>query len=394
MKKQQDLRLFLITRFLIVLVAVGVAEMALNALYNDFIYPVLDQAYGFKELMEGANLRDTVTAVLSGLLFLLVKQFGGLLPANAAAFLAREVRNPMRKDLVEHFLERTAHMTEAQKKVYMLTFFLVMIFILYFWVLPYVIGAVYFGIVVSRKMNEIEELELEKQRQYERQRNLLLSDVAHDLKTPMTTVAGYARALADDAVPSERREEYLEHIYGKTMQMSELLNLLFTYVKLDSDGFQLNREEADLCELVRKAAAEQYDDLEAHDMELFLDLPEEPVTLSVDVLQVGRVLANLIGNVIRHNPDGTALFLELRRQGGMACLLVGDSGVEIPPELAERIFDPFVQGDASRSGGSGSGLGLGIAKKIAEMHGGTITLEQSPRPGMTKAFVIRLPETE
>ena len=121
------------------------------------------------------------------------------------------------------------------------------------------------------------------------------------------------------------------------MQMSELLNLLFTYVKLDSDGFQLNREEADLCELVRKAAAEQYDDLEAHDMELFLDLPEEPVTLSVDVLQVGRVLANLIGNVIRHNPDGTALFLELRRQGGMACLLVGDSGVEIPPELAERI---------------------------------------------------------
>ena len=77
----------------------------------------------------------------------------------------------------------------------MLTFFLVMIFILYFWVLPYVIGAVYFGIVVSRKMNEIEELELEKQRQYERQRNLLLSDVAHDLKTPMTTVAGYARAL-------------------------------------------------------------------------------------------------------------------------------------------------------------------------------------------------------
>ena len=252
--------------------------------------------------MEGANLRDTVTAVLSGLLFLLVKQFGGLLPANAAAFLAREVRNPMRKDLVEHFLERTAHMTEAQKKVYMLTFFLVMIFILYFWVLPYVIGAVYFGIVVSRKMNEIEELELEKQRQYERQRNLLLSDVAHDLKTPMTTVAGYARALADDAVPPERREEYLEHIYGKTMQMSELLNLLFTYVKLDSDGFQLNREEADLCELVRKAAAEQYDDLEAHDMELFLDLPEEPVTLSVDVLQVGRVLANLIGNVIRHNP--------------------------------------------------------------------------------------------
>ena len=209
MKKQQDLRLFLITRFLIVLVAVGVAEMALNALYNDFIYPVLDQAYGFKELMEGANLRDTVTAVLSGLLFLLVKQFGGLLPANAAAFLAREVRNPMRKDLVEHFLERTAHMTEAQKKVYMLTFFLVMIFILYFWVLPYVIGAVYFGIVVSRKMNEIEELELEKQRQYERQRNLLLSDVAHDLKTPMTTVAGYARALADDAVPPERREEYL-----------------------------------------------------------------------------------------------------------------------------------------------------------------------------------------
>ena len=231
---------------------------------------------------------------------------------------------------------------------------------------------------------------MEKQRQYERQRNLLLSDVAHDLKTPMTTVAGYAWALADHEVSGEKEQEYLDRIYSKTMQMSDLLNLLFTYVKLDSEGFRLNCRKRDLGELVRKVVAEQYEELEARGVALEMDLPQEPVQFSLDELQMERVLVNLIGNAIKHNPRNITLFVEMKEEPSRIRLAIGDSGVPIEETLAEHIFDPFVQGDASRSGKSGSGLGLGIAKKIVEMHGGTITLEQRKRGGMTKAFVICL----
>ena len=391
MKEQQDLRFFLTTRFLILIVVVGVAEMILNVIYNDHIYPLLEQAYGLNELMGETSLRSTIQVVAVSFFSLLLKQIG--LPMSLTGYLNALFGSPMQRDLAEHFAGRTAHMTETQKRIYILTFFLMFMLMVYFWVLPYILSAVYFAVIVSKKMTEIEEREMEKQKHFERQRNLLLSDVAHDLKTPMTTVAGYARALADEEVPPDQQKEYLEKIYGKTMQMSELLNLLFTYVKLDSEGFVLKKEKADLCELVRKVVAEQYEELEEHQIELVLDLPEEAVELSLDQVQMQRVLENLIGNACKHNPDHVTLSISLRREYSKVSLRFEDSGVEIEKSLAEHMFDPFVQGDASRSGGKGSGLGLGIVKKIVEMHDGKIFLEQRPRPGMTKAFVIELPDS-
>lgn len=390
MKKQQDLRFFLTVRFLVLLIVVGCAQMALNAVYHNFVYPMLEKAYALDDLMGEATLNATVLAVVSGLLFLLLKQFGAILPANLAVYLGSVIRNPLQKDVVEHFMHQTAHMTDTQKKLYVAAFILTILLLIYFWVLPYFLAAVYFGVIVSKKMQEIEERELENQRRYERQRNLLLSDVAHDLKTPMTTVAGYARALADHEVPKEREKEYLEHIYSKTMQMSELLHLLFTYVKLDSEGFQLNCRELDLGEMIRKVVAEQYEELEEHGVELEMSLPEEPVIFPLDQLQMERVFNNLIGNALKHNPNGFTLSVKLTAEQENIRLMIGDSGIPIEGELAEHLFEPFVQGDASRSGNKGSGLGLGIVRKIIEMHGGTIELVQTPEEGITKAFVISL----
>lgn len=394
MKKQQDLRFFLTVRFLILLIVVGCTQMVLNAVYHNFVYPMLERVYALNDLMGEATLNATVLAVVSGLLFLLLKQFGGILPANLAAFLGTVIRNPLQKDVTEHFMHQTAHMTEMQKKLYVAAFILTILLLIYFWLLPYFLAAIYFGVVVSKKMNEIEEHEIEKQKQYERQRNLLLSDVAHDLKTPMTTVAGYARALADHEVPSDKEQEYLEHIYGKTMQMSELLHLLFTYVKLDSEGFQLRCQDLDLGEMIRKEVAEQYGQLEACGADLVMSLPEEPVTLPLDALQMERVISNLISNAIKHNPEPFTLFVQLSVEQDRIRFMVGDSGIPIEGELAEHIFDPFVQGDASRSGNHGSGLGLGIVKKIVEMHNGKIELVNAPEEGITKAFVIWLTKPE
>lgn len=231
---------------------------------------------------------------------------------------------------------------------------------------------------------------------YERQRNLLLSDVAHDLKTPMTAVAGYAHALAAGDVPdAAKQQEYLEVIQNKTMQMNELLLLLFEYVKLDSEGFSLNPVETDLVELLRETVAVQYTDFEEKEMELVVELPEEAKMFPLDVLQFQRAVQNLLVNARKHNPAGTVVGVRFSETDSAFVISVWDSGVKIPEETAEHLFEPFVQGDSSRRSKGGSGLGLSITQKVIAMHGGSIRLEQEEQSGgekkYTKAFVITLP---
>ena len=241
-------------------------------------------------------------------------------------------------------------------------------------------------------IRQIETLEQQQREEYDRRRNLLLSDVAHDLKTPMTTVAGYARALLEEQDAPVR--EYLEAIYGKSMQMSGLISLLFEYVKLDSEGYQLKKSQENLWELLRECVASLYLDFEEKDMEISADIPEEPLWFPADKLQFQRVISNLLNNAIRHNPRGTRVFVKAAAEEETILIRISDSGAEISEEVAEYIFDPFVSGDESRRSKGGSGLGLCIAHKIIAMHQGSLTLEQNHSQGETKSFVIRLPAAE
>ena len=195
-------------------------------------------------------------------------------------------------------------------------------------------------------------------------RNLMLSDIAHDLRTPMTTVNGYAKALADGmVVEPEKQLEYLQAIQNKSARMNDLIHLLFEYVKLDSEGFSLDRKETDLSELLRENAALIYADFEDAGMEFEIDIPEEVVSVSVDPIQFSRVITNLLNNAMKHNESGTHIKIGMYRKNGYIYILVADSGRRIPGELAEHLFEPFTKGDVSRKSGSGSGLGLSIAKK-------------------------------
>lgn len=216
----------------------------------------------------------------------------------------------------------------------------------------------------------------------------MLSDVAHDLKTPMTTVAGYAKALLEEE--GAPRREYLEAIYGKSMQMGGLLNLLFEYVKLDSEGYQLDKTEEDLWELLRECIAALYLDFEEKEMELFLEIPEEEARMPVDKLQFQRVATNLLNNAIRHNPKGTKVSVKAEWEDGAASICIRDNGAPIPEKTAAYIFDPFVSGDESRKSKGGSGLGLSIAHKIIAMHGGSLSLSQEPVGPWTKSFILCL----
>ena len=258
-------------------------------------------------------------------------------------------------------------------------------------VVPIMMTAVWFSRIVAEEVEKNERQEQEIREKYERARNLMLSDIAHDLRTPITTIGGYAKALNDGLVTSdEKRTEYLEVIQSKSERMSDLITLLFDYVRLDSENFTLRLETVDIPELLRENAALLYPDVEERNMEFEIDIPEERIEMSVDKLQVSRVVTNLINNALKHNKEGTTIHLEMGRdESGEFQIIVRDNGVMISSIAAEHIFEPFFMADASRDSKGGSGLGLSIAKKIVQMHGWTIELLQDFER-QEKSFVINM----
>ena len=245
-------------------------------------------------------------------------------------------------------------------------------------VLPLAAGAVIFSGRVTRKFKVYEAARENERAQVQKQRYLMISDIAHDLKTPMTTVSGYAKALADGMVKEDQEKEYLDAIRDKTLRMNDIIQMLFDYVRLDSEGFAINRSRIDICELVRECVAADYTDIENKKDEIEIDIPDTPLTADVDKIQLSRVINNLLTNAVKHNPEGTAISVSVREEPDEIRVFVADSGESIEKELADEIFEPFVMGDKSRSTAGGSGLGLSVAHKIAELHGAVLKLVQRP----------------
>ena len=240
-----------------------------------------------------------------------------------------------------------------------------------------------FSRLITKKMNA------EIQRQTD-ERNMLYANIAHDLKTPMTSILGYAKALGDKKVELEQSEIVIDRIYQKAKQTDELLNMLFEYTKLQTEGYPLNKTETDICSIVRRAAAGQYEAFEEKNIRLEIDIPDEKIPVSCDMLQMTRAVGNLVINAYKHNDEGNQVGIMVRKDAGRIFIVVADTGRDIRKEESEIIFEPFVSSDASRNAACGSGLGLAIAKKIVEKHGGTLTVEHK-EAGYVKEFLISIP---
>ena len=149
----------------------------------------------------------------------------------------------------------------------------------------------------------------------------------------------------------------------------------------------MHKEPGDLAELTREMAALLYADFEDRGTELVLEIPEEKTPFEMDRVQLGRAVTNLLTNALRYGKENGRVLVRLQEYE----LTVADEGEPIDPVFAAHIFEPFARGDKARSTKGGSGLGLGIARKIVEMHGGKLILNQNFGEGYTKAFQIRLP---
>ncbi len=392
---------FLIRRFLLILVFVSLSEELLNIIYEQIVFPWMSETFHIDFFTAGMENGQSIDMLLRGGVYLAVTGICNKLP-DVVGFALRSFSEEWAGNaLAGRISNQTMQMTPAQRNFFILGMIALTILILLTLLLPYVIAAFWFGQTVSVQIQRMEEEERQRKAEYDSRRNLLLSDVAHDLKTPMTTVAGYARVLMEqDVSPSgeeggsgiceEKRQEYLETIYNKSMQMSGLLNLLFEYVKLESEGFELNKTESDVLELIRECVAGLYMDFEEKEMEIIPLIPEESYFMEVDRVQFQRVINNLLNNALKHNLPGTRVWIKVQVDDDELVIRICDNGAVIPQETAAYIFEPFVLGDESRNSKGGSGLGLSIARKVVMMHGGVLTLEQGEWEEYTKAFVIRL----
>ncbi|MGN0399785.1 MAG: sensor histidine kinase [Blautia sp.] len=218
----------------------------------------------------------------------------------------------------------------------------------------------------------------------------MLADISHDLKTPITVLQGYAKAICDGVIPVENREQYLKIIYNKATELNELINTFYEYSKLEHPDFRPIKEKQDICEYVREYLASKYNEITLSGFSLDVQIPEKEIFCEIDRRQFRRVFDNILNNSIKHNKKETTLFFFVVQEGNTVCIKIGDDGMGIPKELSGAIFEPFVVGDESRNSKQGTGLGLAIAKKIVESHSGFIELTRTPDPGFSSEFLIWL----
>lgn len=376
---KKSVKWFLVQRFLIILFCVYWSVEAINLLYRLVISPAVLVFLESQQIEIKGN-----SNMVAWLLQMLFYFLAGLLPSGLREWAQGEIEQAMGSAMS---IQVTSPLYSGVWGV-LLRILIIggIIGLLLIRLLPYLVGAFCYSRIVAKQFDLLLAQEEAQKLARDQRRNLMLSDIAHDIKTPITTICGYSKALSEGIVEEKDRQSYLEVIYAKAMRMDELVTLLFEYVKLESEGFTLHQEPGDLAELTRETAAFLYADFEDRGMELVLEIPEERVPFAMDRLQFGRAVTNLLTNALRYGKEGGRVLIRLKEYE----LTVADEGAPIDPAFAAHIFEPFARGDKARSSKGGSGLGLGIAKKIVEMHGGKLLLNQNFGEGYTKAFQIRL----
>ncbi|MBW5468006.1 sensor histidine kinase [Brevibacillus formosus] len=233
----------------------------------------------------------------------------------------------------------------------------------------------------------LQQTSAEKEAVANNKRNMLLH-LSHDLKTPITSVFGYSQLLLDrPELEEEQRRQYVQYINDKSSYMAHLIQNLFELAKLEDEHVRLDQEKVNISKWFMQLVAEFYPEIEDRGFQLDVKIPEEPLFVMFDKMHMNRVITNLIGNSLKHNPPGTQLFVSCEKIEAGVVLWLGDNGTGVQEDVREHIFEEFIKG--SNPVKDSTGLGLAICKKIITLHQGTIHLERDQR--YTTLFKITLP---
>jgi signal transduction histidine kinase len=236
--------------------------------------------------------------------------------------------------------------------------------------------------------------DLKRQLRLARQKTDFVSNVSHELKTPLTSIRMFSELLADGRVADpERQKSYLTIITAEAARLTRLINNVLDFSRLERGEKKYNMEDCDLAALARETFESYRPHLENNGFQLDCHVPETPLAVRGDCDALAQIIVNLLSNAEKYSDSRKEIIVEAARRDGplpFAEVRVLDRGLGVPRDSEEKIFEKFYRAhDSLSSGIQGSGLGLTLARQIARAHGGDVVYEG--RDGGGSCFALRLP---
>ncbi|MBO4926550.1 MAG: HAMP domain-containing histidine kinase [Clostridia bacterium] len=208
----------------------------------------------------------------------------------------------------------------------------------------------------------------------EQSRRDFVANVSHELRSPITSIQGFAQGMLDGTIPPEEHETYLRVVSEETHRLAKLINSLLNLSRMENEEISLAYTDFDICELARRVLISRMNQIDEKQLQIEADFPEEALTVRADADQIQQVLINLLDNAVKFTPEGGTITLSAEDRGGCVAFRVKDTGIGISDEDAPHVFDRFYKADKAHTVGNGTGLGLAICYRIMERHGQSIRL--------------------
>lgn len=235
---------------------------------------------------------------------------------------------------------------------------------------------------------------IDENKQYDEQTRELISNISHDLKTPLTSIKGYVEGILDGVADTpEKRDKYLKTIYRKTMDMEGLLSELSLYSKIDTNSIPYQFRSLNVKEYFDDCVEDLRIELENHNFTLmYYNYLDSDVHIYADSEQLHRVISNIISNSIKYNDKEKGVInIRVKSEKNYVHIEIEDNGKGVSQEEASHIFERFYRTDMSRNSKTGgSGIGLSIVKKIVEDHGGIVWATGNKKVGLVIHMMLKI----
>ena len=234
---------------------------------------------------------------------------------------------------------------------------------------------------LNRMQIKIKEL-IENEKNSEKTKNELITNIAHDLRTPLTSVVGYLEILAtNEKLTEDQKKEYLRIAYEKSKKLGELIEDLFSYTKVSLNAMSLKLDNFDIVILLNQLIEELYPLFEKNNLSFEFDSNVKSLEIVADPKLLSRLFENLLNNAIKYGKDGKRILIRLHKidQEEFYVSIINYGNI-IPKDSLDKLFERFYRVDESRNSAiSGTGLGLAIAKNIVDMHRGKIQITSNKK---------------
>ena len=231
---------------------------------------------------------------------------------------------------------------------------------------------------------------MDDERKIEKSKDELITNVSHDLRTPLTSIIGYLGLIEDKQYQSEEDIlKYTHTAYEKAKQMKNLVEDLFEYTKVQQHGAPVNIMQIDLNQLLEQLTASFELEGQHRGIEISSKVVPNPLMIEADPEKLGRVFNNLVANAFKYGNGASYIRVDARQRADQVEVTVANDGTPIPAQSLDHLFERFYRAEASRSRATGgTGLGLAIVKSIVDLHHGTVTVTSDESE---TAFVVTLP---